>query len=83
MNHQRSTKRANLQIAIEAKFESVPLFAERVGLSKGFVYNVLSGRQCPTLDTAAAMANALGISLDELHVALGRPPLTRPTAGIA
>ena len=40
--------------------------ARSLGVSRGFVSNIESGKTNPTLATIARLANAIGVSSDEL-----------------
>lgn len=44
-----------------------PELAERAGVSKAVVANLEQARHKPTLDTAAKLARALGVTIDVLH----------------
>lgn len=46
---------------------SVALVARKAGLSRGFVYRVLKGQRGLSLNTAARIAKAAGVTLDELY----------------
>ena len=40
--------------------------ARSIGVSRGFVSNIENGKTNPTLATIARLANAIGVSTDEL-----------------
>lgn len=58
--------RANLQRALDRRGLSHEQFGELVGLSQGGVSHKLSGRRGTTIDELMSMADALGVSIQEL-----------------
>jgi transcriptional regulator with XRE-family HTH domain len=40
--------------------------AARIGITRVYLSKLIHGHQCPTLDTAARIANNLGVPLDDL-----------------
>lgn len=63
----------------DAEGWSLKELERRSGVDRGTIWRVEQGRQSPSVDKAAALAKALGVSLDELHV----PEVDSPDAARA
>lgn len=55
--------RAEIARAIKANHMNMAAFADYAGVSPNTLYNVLSGRKTPRLDTIAVICDALDIEL--------------------
>jgi transcriptional regulator with XRE-family HTH domain len=53
--------------------ESVTAFTERLGISRQWFHDILSGRVPPSVETLSVMADNLGYSLDWLRTGKGMP----------
>ncbi len=52
-----------LKTSVDAGAISITELADRTGVSRQHIYNVLSGKSVPTLDLAERMAGAIGHSI--------------------
>jgi transcriptional regulator with XRE-family HTH domain len=66
MNNESKILGANLKrIRIEKSITQVEI-AKTLGVDRSFVSNIENGKNNPTLSTIAKLAQALGVSMDEL-----------------
>lgn len=58
-----------MSAVVERKIEGTnqTVLAETLGVNKSHVSMILKGKRKPSLQVAASMAKALGVSLDDFH----------------
>jgi transcriptional regulator with XRE-family HTH domain len=70
---ERLAKEIGQRVRIILGNESVTAFTERLGISRPWFHDILSGRVPPSLETLSVIADNLGYSLDWLRTGKGMP----------
>jgi transcriptional regulator with XRE-family HTH domain len=70
---ERLTKEIGQRVRIILGTESVTAFTERLGISRQWFHDILSGRVPPSLETLSVITDNLGYSLDWLRTGKGMP----------
>jgi transcriptional regulator with XRE-family HTH domain len=70
---ERLAKEIGQRVRIILGKESVTAFTERLGISRPWFHDILSGRVPPSLETLSVIADNLGYSLDWLRTGKGMP----------
>jgi transcriptional regulator with XRE-family HTH domain len=69
----RLAKEIGQRVRISIGEESVIAFAERLGISRPWLHDILSGRVPPSLETLSVIADNMGYNLDWLRTGKGMP----------
>jgi transcriptional regulator with XRE-family HTH domain len=70
---QRLAKEIGQRVRISIGGESIIAFAERLGISRPWLHDILGGRVPPSVETLSVIADNLGYSLDWLRTGKGMP----------
>jgi transcriptional regulator with XRE-family HTH domain len=70
---QRLAKEIGQRVRISIGEESIIAFAERLGISRPWLHDILGGRVPPSVETLSVIADNLGYSLDWLRTGKGMP----------
>lgn len=62
----RSVVSSNLSRLLSEKGLTVYWLMKQVDMSPGAMYPIVRGERCPTIATASRIADALGVTVDEL-----------------
>jgi transcriptional regulator with XRE-family HTH domain len=70
---QRLAKEIGQRVRISIGEESIIAFAERLGISRPWLHDILAGRVPPSVETLSVIADNMGYSLDWLRTGKGMP----------